>query len=368
MNFQAQELLWAIPILAALMGVRLSLDRWRRRRVLREHGGVGEMTNSASRQRRWLATSLFGMATALCVVALSRPTRTGEVSWRQRGIDIVFAIDASVSMLANDVYPNRFERSLREAKLAMKALAADRVATMVFAGGAAHFPLTHDHLAAQQLFAGVRPSDVAPGADLGLALRVASCLLRSEIADPSMCELLVRSTSEKRPSEVHGEAPAIPERGRALVLFTDGEDREGTALREADLAKALGIDVFIVAVGTEKGARVPTLDAEGERSGWQTTRSGAFEVSNLNVSLLRSLREASGGHYFELGAGTWRGDELSAALRDLARGDLDARVIRQPLQSFDRFLFPAFLLLIIEGWLSLRRRSVALPHGRKEQS
>ena len=368
MNFESELLQWAIPLVTVALSLVFALDLVRRRRALEKLGATAMielMANSLSARRRALRAVLLVTALVLCTATLARPTASGETTWRQRGIDIVFVHDFSKSMLATDVYPNRLDRSLKEAESLLARLAADRVATVVYAGGAAHFPLTHDHVAARMLYQGLRPSDLAPGSDLGQALRMATCIVTADAAKAGLCDVLAPGQSG---SPLHGhaprlqaESPLVSTRARAIVLFTDGEDSEGYALEEAAIAESMGIDMFVVGVGTSKGELVPTLDDEGQRSGWQKDGRGAFVTTKLDGAGLRALSETAGGQYFSLGEGRWRGEALLEGLKELKRGDLDLRVIESRTHIFERFLFPAFLLLIIEACLSERRRRVGLP-------
>lgn len=377
MSFESQSLQWAVPALAVALTLVFALDFVRRRRTL-ERLGVGSMmdlmANALSSRRRALRAVLLVTALVLCMASLARPTTSGKTTWRQRGIDIVFVHDFSKSMLARDVYPNRLDRSLKEAEILLSHLAADRVATVVYAGGAAHFPLTHDHVSARMLYQGLRPSDLAPGSDQGQAIRMATCILVPEPGNQELCEILAPSSGGNplRGSAVdlHAEAPLVDTRARVIVLFSDGEDSEGHALEEVAIAESLGIEFFVVAVGTNKGELLPRLDDEGEVSGWEKDEAGAFVTTTLASDHLRALSEAAKGHYYGLGEGSWRGEALLESLKELKRGDLDLRVVQSRRHIFERFLFPAFLLLMIEACLSLRRRRVRLPRpeGGREQA
>jgi Ca-activated chloride channel family protein len=371
MSFESANLQWAIPALAVALTLAFALDHVRRRRSL-ERLGVGAMmglmANALSSRRRILSAVLLVTALVLCMATLAGPTTSGKTTWRQRGIDIVFVHDFSKSMLARDVYPNRLDRSLKEAEGLQSRLLADRVATVVYAGGAAHFPLSHDHVASQLLYQGLRPSDLAPGSDLGQALRMATCILVVEAAEeglPSTGGNPLRGEAE----QLRAEAPLVDTRARVIVIFSDGEDSEGHAVAEAKLAASLGIEVIVVAVGTIQGELLPTLDDEGQVSGWEKDDAGAFVTTKLDAATLRSVADASKGQYYGLGEGSWRGDALLESLKELKRGDLDLRVVQSRRHIFERFLFPAFLLLMLEACLAQRRRRVALPRpeGGREQ-
>lgn len=368
MSFESTTLQWAIPIVAIILSIAFALDLVRRRRALERAGDaviLARMANSLSSKRRVVRSALFIVAILLCLVALARPTSPGEASFRQRGIDIAFVYDFSASMLAADVYPNRLERSLKEAETLSAKLKADRIASVVFAGGAVHFPLTQDHAAARLLYQGLRPSDLAPGSDLGQALRVASCVLRADAADPSLCEGLAQGRGGRplqgEAQALQAEVPQVSERARAIVLFSDGEDSEGFAVAEAKLAASLGIQLYVIGVGTKAGELVPSLDSAGNAVGWQSDQNGAFVSTKLASETLREVVAAGAGRYFSLGEGRWRGELLLESLKELKRGDLDHRVIASRNHVFARFLFPALLLLILEACMSERKRHTRLP-------
>ncbi len=377
MSFESANLQWAIPALAVVLTLVFALYHVRSRRQL-ERLGVGAMmalmANALSPRRRTLSAALLVTALVLCMATLARPTTSGKTTWRQRGIDIVFVHDFSKSMLASDVYPNRLERSLKEAETLQARLLADRVATVVYAGGTAHFPLSHDHVASQLLYQGLRPSDLAPGSDMGQAIRMAICILIVEAAEEGLCEMLAPSSGGNplrgEAPQLRAEPPLVDTRARVIVLFSDGEDSEGHGAEEAAIAESLGIELIVVAVGTVQGELLPTLDDEGQVSGWEKDKAGSFVTTRLEAETLRALSEAAKGPYYSLGEGSWRGDALLEGLKELKRGDLDLRVVQSRRHIFERFLFPAFLLLMIEACLSLRRRRVGLPgrEGGREQS
>ncbi len=368
MSFESSTMQWMIPVVALGLSLVFALDIVRRRRALERVGHtpmIERMTNSLSTRRRIMRSALFILAMVLLTATLARPTSPGEATWRQRGIDIAFVYDFSASMLAKDVYPNRLDRSLKESENLIARLKADRIATVVFAGGAVHFPLTHDHVAARLLYQGLRPSDLAPGSDLGQALRVASCALRADAADPKLCAFLgqgkggrpLRGSAEP----LRSETPSVSDRARAIVLFTDGEDSEGFALREAERAAALGITLYVIGVGTRGGELVPSLDDQGNELGWQREVDGSFRATRLDAESLRAMATAAKGRYFSLGEGRWRGDLVLESLKELKRGELEQRVVASRNHIFERFLFPAFLLLIMEACMSERRRRTHLP-------
>ncbi|HWM85903.1 MAG TPA: VWA domain-containing protein [Kofleriaceae bacterium] len=375
---------WALAAAITLVAVTLvyALEFTRRRRLLDRIGYspmLQRMMASLSPRRRVVKAVLFTVGATAVLVALAHPLGSGEKRWRQRGIDIALVMDYSKSMLAKDVYPTRLERMEREVSDLTDRLKSDRIAPVVFAGAAAHFPLTHDHEAARALYGSITPADLPPGSDLGEALLTARCLLRPDVAegacarvggrgrggDPLSAEPGWGSGRERpesaRPAAKSGEADD-QDRARAIVLFTDGEDTEQGARAQVQEAVRLGIDVYVIGVGTQAGELVPEVDENGQVNGWKKLPDGSFVTTRLDQAKLRELAQLAGGegHYFVLDSKTRGLEGLVARLQRLKEGNLDERVLETAEEMFQWVLFPAFLLLLIEACLADRRRKVPL--------
>jgi Ca-activated chloride channel homolog len=356
---------------AVFLAVAFALDfTWRRRQLERiGHAPMLlQMAASLSTQRRVLKVVLLVVGVTLVIVALARPRVEGETTWKQRGIDIALVMDFSKSMLARDVYPSRYERMIFEVEELLEQLEADRVSTVVFAGGAVNFPLSHDHEAAKLLYRGLEPQDLAAGSDIGEAIRVARCVLRPDVVEAG-CERIGGRGDAGDPwrmcgpgaaaaPEIRAQEPLVADRARAIILFTDGEDTEGRAHAEVEEAVRLGIEIYVVGVGTTSGELIPEFDAQGRETGWKKDEDGNFVTTRLDQAALLELAALAGGEdrYFRMDPKTYRTGDLALALQRLERGDLDERVVHQPSEIYHWLLFPAFLLLVIEACIGDRRR------------
>ncbi len=337
MNFESGAIEWILPLSLLALGGGMALGEIRRSTAIAAIGDpvrIAQMGNSLSRSRRLVRSVLVIAAILLCVLALANPRNAGKTEFQQHGMDIVFIHDFSVSMLAEDVYPNRLDRALREAESLSGDLMADRIASVLFAGGSVHFPLTHDHDAARQLYQGVRPADIAAGADIGQAIQRGYCILKSESAGGA-CEVFRRAGGGETlygetTALVRAQWPQVRDRSSVILLFSDGEDLRGRAEAEADVARSLGIELFVIALGKQEG------------------------------ELMRDLAGVVENRFFSLGEGAFDRTGLLAQLNTLKRGDLSTREIEAPYSLYDRFLLVAFLLLLMEGLLSSRRRRVHL--------
>lgn len=367
MSFARDAVQWLALATAVALTIAYALDYTRRRRAIERIGDAPQlrrMTASLSTRRRVIKAVLHVTAITLIVFALARPYVKGESTWKKRGIDLVVAMDYSKSMLARDVYPSRVGRMELEVESLLDALESDRVATVAFAGAAAHFPLTHDTEAARSLFRGLSPLDMPPGSDLGEALMISRCIVLPGVLDDPTCERVGGRGRGGAPIDEEPVAPPrigeLADRARAIVVFTDGEDTGDRAAAEIARAVQLGIHVYFVGIGTPSGELIPELDAQGNDIGWKKTADGkSFVTTRLDLATLDELSAVAGGesHLFVLPPDKAGAPELVRQLRHLKKGDLDQRVIKTPVEVFQFFLFPALLLLLIEACISDRRRT-----------
>lgn len=361
-------------LVAALVVAWTVFERRRQRRVLARaeltidrDTPLARMLASVSWIRLHTARTLWAVALGLAVLAASGPRVPGEDTSETRGIDVVLVLDYSTSMLANDVYPDRLTASKRAVEDILDNSVHNRVGVVVFGGAAAHFPLTHDRQAVRTMFRGLEVSDLPPGSNLGEAIRVARCLARPERLDDPGCGGVggrgrggAPLDDKKAPQEPAATTPGV-ERARALVILTDGEVTDGDAGAELTLATRLGIEVYLVGVGTIAGARVPELDPRGLRLGWKRHPDGTDVESTLQLGKLRAFADIAGGdrRLFAIGFEGRPLDSLQPALDTLQRGFLRTQLVRRHRDINEWFLFPAFMLLIVEATMSTRRRRVA---------
>src|SRR5262249_11541962 len=290
-SFHDQQYLIAAGVLVVVLAIVYALEFTRRRHLFERLGHapqIQRMAQSVSQGRRRLKAVLFVLGIAFTALALARPQTEGQKLWKQRGIDVVLALDFSKSMLAQDVYPSRVDVEKIGADKLLDKFIGDRVALVAFGGEAIHFPLTADHEAAKLLYNGLDPKNLAPGPDIGGALPPGRSLLRYDAPDADCASLRAK----------HGGGPvAAPDakptaqtidHGRAIVVFTDGEDTEGHAKAEVEKAAQVGIEVYFVGVGTRAGARIPEYDDQGKFTGWKLAPgSTAYISTHLDEDALK---------------------------------------------------------------------------------
>ena len=371
----------AAPVLVLLLHL---YDRARRRQLTARLGDlpvVARVIASSSPRRRALKDVLAAVALGLLLFAAARPQVPGKRKVEVRGLDVVMAIDVSKSMLVDDVArtermvqrklpASRLARARELAAYTIDELPGDRVAPVVFAGAATHLPLTEDHEVAVRFLHDLGPADLPPGSNLAEVLRVSRCLLRPDLYDDLGCARIGRRghggdplRGESLDSEQAVDDETLEqkvERGKAIVIFTDGGEPDAETVREVASARELGIAVLFVGVGTRDGGIVYELDPFG--GGRSTTPKrrpdGSPVISQREDEGMRALAEAGGdGKRFVVAAATGELDPMPIVelLRAVNRG-LATRQVKELRDVFEPFVFAALMLLVIEAAISTRRR------------
>jgi hypothetical protein len=276
-------------------------------------------------------------------------------------------------MTAKRLPTSRLERAREMATAIIDGLPGDRVGPVVFAAAASHFPLTEDHEVAIRFLYGLGPADLPPGSNFGEVLRVSRCMLRPDLYDDLGCARIGRRGHGGDP--LRGESldppdqPGAPiddaldekiERGKAIVILTDGGDPDAETVREVITARELGIAVVLVGVGTVEGGVVYDVDpSSGKRTTTpRRTEDGATVTSSRNDAGMAALAEASGDPRRYVVASE-RGEldprPVIDALRGVNRG-LATQRIKEMRDIYEPFLFAAFMLLLIEVAIGTRKR------------
>ncbi len=328
-------LILIVPALALLRAFHA-----RRRRALREGRAamagtrLAELTPELADARwRWKAL-LVGSAVLLIIAALARPqfgTRFTQV--KKEGIDIVFAIDTSLSMTAEDLRPNRLERARLEIEALLPRLGGNRVAVVAFAGAAfVQCPLTLDHGALRLFLDALSPDLIPrPGTDLAQAIDKAIAAL-----------------------------PSDDTASRVVVLLSDGEGFEGDAQRAAEAAADRDVMIHAVGIGSPEGEPIPAYDAEGRRDGYKKDAAGQTIMSRLDEAALARVAAASGGRYYRVSGGGFALDEVMDEIAAMARKETESRFVAEYEERFQAPLLAALVLLIVDAGIVLARRRAIL--------
>lgn len=301
--------------------------------------------------RRALKRVLLVLGLTLLGIALLRPQFGMEETQLQGlGIDLAIALDISNSMLVADIAPDRLTGSRMEIGELLDQMEGGRVSLVPFAGIAyAQSPLTSDFGALRIFLRDLSPVDVpVPGTAIGRALNVALDTLlppaERENAEPS--------------DETVELKPFAGSKYKAILLITDGEDHGSEPLDIAHKAKAHGIRVYTVGVGSNVGDLVPKVDDAGRETGEKMTDpdSGDVVVSRLNDSLLTEIAEITGGKYFHY-TGAPIAQQIYSEIEQLEKREYASMIEEMRIDRFQFLIIPVFLLLLLELCLAERRWS-----------
>ncbi len=334
---------WLLAVAALLaLGATLAVVlTYRRRRARLARFGSDEvitrlMPPSSPGVGRWRAL-LLGLAAGLAGIAAAGPRWGVEQNVvRGEGIDMVLALDASLSMMANDVRPDRLTQLRQEVRRLLDMSGSDRVGLIAFAGRSYILtPLTIDQGALDLYLDNLDPSVVGQaGSALSRAIRQGTALLLS-----------TESASD-----------------RALVVMSDGEffETEEEIVEAARLAEERGIHLVLVGYGTEQGARIPVQSPDGAT--FHRDQQGQVVVTRYSPELLRAAAEAANGTFIDASE-TDKAGRIRRALSDLRTQRRAAAAGEERTPRFQLFLIPALLLMLIDTLLSerhvRRRRSAA---------
>lgn len=325
--FARPEVLWGLLLLPGLL-LLIPLAERRRHGALQAFAGALATRLANGGGRRRVRALLRIAAAAFLVLALADPRWGQKVEeLTQRGVDVLFLVDVSRSMLASDVRPSR----LAKAKAEIRALAAgfqgDRLGLVVFAGVPdALCPMTVDRGAFRMFLDLVDPALIpVPGTDLGAALRAGMAVIGED-------EL----------------------KYKVLVLITDGEDHEGQGLAAAQEAAGRGIRIHTVNVGGG-GAPVPT-----DAGGFQVDPKGETVFSRPDPEGLAAIAAATGGGYFPASSPRLELGPLLAEIEGMEDRELHTEEVRNLEERFQIPLFLCLLCLLLETALEPKR-----PAGRR---
>ena len=300
--------------------------RWRRRVVatFTGRGLVRAMVRRRSTGRLIASAVCAFLALELLALAVLQP-RYGlkEVTVKGIGVDLCIVLDASRSMKAADVAPDRLTASTIEITRLLDGMKGNRVALIPFAGLAfIQTPLTLDYEVLKAYLAELKVADIpVPGTALGRALRTASNALGLD-----------------RP-ESQGSAHKV------VVVFTDGENHEGDPASVAAEMAAQGVRLFTVGVGTPAGQPIPILDEDGGVTGTAREEDGVTPIlSRLNEELLKDVAARTGGKFFNLTGVGNVATRLRAELEAVEKAEYQTRVERL---LEDRFQYPLGAAVVV---------------------
>ena len=332
MSFGAPEWLWGlllVPLLIALF-VRSEHRGLKRLQQFVSARLLPQLAGTVNRPRRILRFGLLLLGLALAIVSLAQP-RWGYTfeDVKRKGLDLLIAVDTSRSMLSNDVQPSRLERVKLAIQDLIDELQGDRVGLIAFAGRAfLQAPLTIDYDAVVEAVNDLDTKTIPEG---GTNISSAITLATQSFGKSAMGN-------------------------RALIIFTDGEELSGDAVKTAKAAADAGVRIFTVGVGTPQGSLIPVTGDNGETS-FVKDINGQVVKSKLDDKRLREVAEATGGFYLHLENGPRTMQQIQTeGLAKMQAAEMDVRLSRRPIERYEWPLGAALIALALSILIPERKR------------
>ncbi|HKL33682.1 MAG TPA: VWA domain-containing protein [Tangfeifania sp.] len=321
-RFGNSEFLWVlliIPVLALIF----AWSRIARKRALKRFGHEQTMhvlMPFASKSRPVFKFIVLMLALAFFIVGAARPQFGSKLKKVQReGVELMIALDVSNSMMAEDIQPNRLERSKRAISRLIDRLEDDKIGLIVFAGEAyIQLPITSDYNSAK-LFLNSVNTQIVPtqGTAIGSAINMAA-----------------RSFSPE------GES------NKAIIVITDGENHEDDAVSAAEQAAENGMVVHTIGMGLPEGSPIPVL-RNGQKD-YLKDNSGEVVITKLNETMLEKISSAGNGIYVRANNAQVGLNALFDEINKLEKEEMESLVYSEYDDQFQYFFAIGLFLLLLE--------------------
>lgn len=329
-NIDMLHLLWLLPLLLGI--IWYGHDRRQRALAIFMQAGLRRRLTRNDPGRSRIKAALLLVGGGFLIAALCRPAwNEVPTTVKRAGRDVVFLVDVSRSMLAEDLAPNRLARAKLAIMDCVDQLRGDRVALVPFSGTAViACPLTLDYGFFRLALDNLSPDSVSRGGTMiGDAIRT----VLNQVLD-----------SQQR-------------KYKDIILITDGEDHESFPVEAAAAAADRGVRLLIVGLGDEhEGKRIPITDEAGRKTFLQY--QGKEVWTKLDADTLRRMAKTTpGGQYLPVATGTFDLGEIYSQLIGAAeKKDFEEQTVQRYEEKFQIFLATALLLLVLEMLLAEVRK------------
>ena len=330
--FQLEEKIWfwTMLIIPVIVVFFLLLLFWKKQtqKKFADKALLKRLSPNQSVFKSVLKIIVLSLAFASLAIALVNPKiGTKLETVKREGVDIVFAIDVSKSMLAEDIKPNRLEKAKQLVSQIINNLGSDRVGIIAYAGKAfPQLPITTDYSAAK-LFLQNMNTDMlsSQGTAINEAIQLATTYYDDE-----------------------------EQTNRVLVIISDGEDHSEAAVQVAEQASQEGIKIFTIGVGEAKGGPIP-LKRNGIVTGYKKDSQGETVITRLDETTLKNIAAQANGQYIQGRTTDKVVNQMKDILNKMDKTEFEAKQIADFKDQFQWFLGLAILLFFIDIFLLERK-------------
>jgi Ca-activated chloride channel family protein len=312
-----------LAIIPAIV-VLFLLVLWWKKRIQKRFADpklIQKLSPEKSTFKSFLKLIVFCFALFFLIISLANPKMGTKLETvKRQGVDIVFALDVSKSMLAEDIAPNRLEKAKQIITKVIENLGSDRIGIIIYAGSSYPLlPITTDYAAAKMFLQNANTEMVS---NQGTAIN----------------DAIERALSYYDNDE---------QTNRFLVIVSDGEDHQENTLDLAKEAAKKGIKIYTVGIGTAKGGPIPLKD-NGRVVAYKKNNEGTVVVTQLNEQILRDIANVGNGKYINANKTQETIATIKEVLEKAEKNEFETKQFSDYEDQFQWFVGIGLLLLIID--------------------
>ena len=323
------EYLYALLVIPAMI-VFFWYSRIQRKKALARFGQketLNFLMPNVSKGRPILKFFVLLLALTCIIIGVSRPQFGSKLKTEKRkGIELMIALDVSNSMMAEDIQPNRLERSKRAISQLVDKLSSDKIGLIVFAGDAfIQLPITADYVSAKLFLNSITPEMVpTQGTAIGAAIDLAAKSFSPTFAG-----------------------------SKALIIITDGENHEDDAVGAAKAAAEQGIVVYTIGMGLPQGGPIPYM-SNGQKS-FRKDNKGNIIVTKLDEATLQQIAEAGKGAYIRANNAQVGLNNLFSEVNKMEKTELETQIYADYDDKFQYFIGLGLFLILLDFMILERK-------------
>ncbi|MCT4663929.1 MAG: VWA domain-containing protein [Flavobacteriales bacterium] len=328
LNFEEEKYFWLILAIIPLIILFIYFNWWRKKTIskIAEPRLWEKLNLGISNRKPWIHFILFSLvfiALTFSLVNLKIGSKLKKIT--REGVDIVFVMDVSKSMLAEDTKPSRIEKSKSLVSKFFDEFVSDRTGIVVYAGRSyPQLPLTTDYSAAKMFLKNVN-TDIVPsyGTDVKSALEMAYGYFEN----------------------------AEDKKNRCIIMLSDGEDHENSSTSFAKKAQEKGIIIHTIGLGTVNGAPIPLRNNNGEVSSYKKDQDDEIVITKLNTNFLKDIADKTGGIYQDGNQTKQTIEQIKEALLVMEKGEAEIEMFEDYEDQFQWFIIFALIFLFLQMFI-----------------
>ena len=312
-----------LAIIPVIIVIFLLAFWWKKRtqKKFTNNALLEKLAPNSSTFKSILKLIFFLIGTSFLIISLVNPKMGTKLKTVKReGVDVVFALDVSKSMLAEDIAPNRLEKAKQIISKIIDKLGSDRVGIIIYAGNSYPLlPITTDHAAAKMFLQNAGPDLVSSqGTAINEALNLAKTYYNND-----------------------------EQTNRFLIIISDGEDHQEETKQVAQNMSKEGVKVYTIGVGTEKGGPIP-MKVNGSLLGYKKDRKGETVVTRRKPDLLEAVANAAGGRYIDGNKTDKPVDFIEELIANAQKNEFETKQFSDYKDQFQWFIGVGLLFLLVD--------------------